>query len=171
MCVPCPPAQPAVLWPSPADPAWLALRLLPGPSLWSHPAASQAAAPRCSPAPANKQLQTAYISFILRRSLLTLYQIYSICMFNTAVLMTSLMQAVWPSVLNVLAWRWQQRTTESAHLVLLHHLPDSTAFLADDVAMQLVRHLHILRYGHQGLNEEDMTRLLMRKKTMKRKKQ
>lgn len=50
-----------------------------------------------------------------------------------------------------------ESSTASADLVLLHHLPDSTALLADDVAMQLVRHLDVLRYGHQRLTEEAVT--------------
>lgn len=48
-----------------------------------------------------------------------------------------------------------------ANLVLLHHLPDPAALLANDVAMQLVRHFDVLRYGHQRLKEE--ARLLLRK--------
>lgn len=55
-----------------------------------------------------------------------------------------------------------EQKTEShrvhANLVLLHHLPDPTALLADDVAMQLVRHFDVLRYGHQRLWEEGVTR-------------
>ena len=46
-----------------------------------------------------------------------------------------------------------------AHLVLLHHLPDAAALLTDDVAMKLVRHLHVLRDGNQRLREEVGTRL------------
>lgn len=75
---------------------------------------------------------------------------------------TSLTQAVPPAVSNV-SWP-EDGTTESAHLILLHHLPDSTAFLADDVAMKLVRHLHVLRYGHQRLNEESVRRPSLSKK-------
>lgn len=39
----------------------------------------------------------------------------------------------------------------SANLIFLHQLPDSAALLADDVAVQVVRHFHIFRYGHQRL--------------------
>lgn len=52
----------------------------------------------------------------------------------------------------------------AAHLVLLHHLPDPAALLADDVAMQLVRHLHVFCDRDQRLEEEAVRRLLVRKK-------
>lgn len=58
-----------------------------------------------------------------------------------------------------LARRWRQ--TAYTNLVLLHHLPDAAALLADDVAMQLVRHFDVLCYGHQRLEEK--ARLLLRK--------
>lgn len=50
-----------------------------------------------------------------------------------------------------------ESSSVSPYLVVFHHLPDSNALLANDVAMQLIRHLHILCYGHQRLKEESQS--------------